>query len=141
MRKLTGTKGEIQKERRQGDRANAKQTGITPSARSSSRERGNKGAFGTWVSIAGSTHDRRSRDTPSEGCTHPPIQPTQLLRKLFKPFIFVVPYGGIATRGRGGNASSRRASRRGRSKGSSCRQVTRQATRRVGPHPVGPIGQ
>lgn len=45
------------------------------------------------------TYAHWSRNTSPEGCAHPPIQPTQLLRKLLESFILVPPYGGIAPRG------------------------------------------
>lgn len=46
---------------------------------------------------------RRSRDPASRGHAHPPIQPTQLLRKFFESFVFVASYGDISRRGRKGD--------------------------------------
>lgn len=53
-----GVKGEVQKEGRQGDAANAKQTGIAPPIRSSPPARENQRGipeFRTWVSKSENT--------------------------------------------------------------------------------------
>jgi len=99
-----GVKGEIQKEGRQGTQRTRNKQVSRPRSDRHHRQGRTRGRF--QISEHGypsrRTHAHQSRSAPSEGCAHPPIQPTQLLRKLLKPFIFAAPYGGIA-RGRGGN--------------------------------------
>ena len=55
------------------------------------------------VSRSENTDIHQLRNAPPGGCTHPPIQPTQLLRKFLESFIPVAPYGGIPRRGRYGD--------------------------------------
>ena len=55
------------------------------------------------IEVRERTHAQRSGNTSSGGRTHPPIQPSQLLGKLLKPFVVVAPDGSVSCEAGGGN--------------------------------------
>jgi len=83
---------------KQGGTKNAKQTDVAPSKREQ------RGGFHIpehgGIEIREQARAQWSGNASSGGRTHPPIQPSQLLRKLLKSFV-VAPDGSVSREGGG----------------------------------------